>query len=174
MRAASRTLTTAWCEAEASALINKVVSDWFMLLSAAPMSCGVLPSIFAPLTEYMPCALTDTTQDCGVPGACCELAVGKLKFISLNLDHVVVSIKKMRMTSKTSMKGIKLMSGSAGALVLNFKVNLLKNQSRMAAKCLAKRSDAHSICSTMRSTLALKKRHAMRQGMATNKPNAVL
>lgn len=145
-----------------------------MLLSAVPMSCGVLPSIFAPLTAYMPCALTDTTQVWGVPEDCCELADGKLKFISLNLDHVVVSIKKMRMTSKTSMKGIKLMSGSAGALVLNFKAGLLKNQSRMAAKCLAKRSDAHSIWSTMRSTLALKKRHAMRHGIATNKPNAVL
>ena len=97
-----------------------------MLLSAEPMSCGVLPSSLAPLTAYMPCELTDTTQVCGVLDNCCELAVGKLKFISLNLDHVVVSIKKMRITSKTSMKGIRLMSGSAGALVLNFKMGLLK------------------------------------------------
>ena len=52
------------------------------------------------------------------------LAVGKLKLISLNLDHVVVSMRKITITSSTSMKGIKLMSGSAGALVLNFKMGL--------------------------------------------------
>jgi len=34
---------------------------------------------------------------------------------------VVVNIKKMRTTNKTSMKGIKLMSGSSGTFFLNFK-----------------------------------------------------
>lgn len=52
------------------------------------------------------------------------LADGKLRFISLNLDHVVVNIKKMRMTNKTSMKGIKLMSGSKVVFFLNFKFAL--------------------------------------------------
>jgi len=38
-------------------------------------------------------------------------------------EQVVVSIKKMRTTRNTSMKGIKLMSGSMAVLFLNFKMN---------------------------------------------------
>ena len=122
----------------------------------------------------LPCALTATTQAGVELTEVLALAVGKLKFISLNFDHVVVSIKKISTTNKTSIKGIKLMSGSAGELVLNFKVGLLKVHSRTDAKCLAKRSEAHSNCSTNRSTLALKKRQAIKLGIATIKPSAVL
>lgn len=154
--------------------MSSVACVLLILPSAKTKSCGERPSILLPLTEYMPCALTDTTQAGISAGDCAALAFGKLKFISLNFDQVVVSMRKIRITNKTSMKGIRLMSGSVGELVLNLKMCLLKDQSRMAAKCLAKRSEAHSICRTSRSTLDLKKRQAIRQGMATSKPNAVL
>ena len=97
-----------------------------------------------------------------------------LKFISLNLDHVVVSIKKMSTTNNTSMKGIRLMSGSGDEFFLNFKMSASEVYSRMAAKWRANRSADHSICRTNRSTLLLKKRQAIKHGMATIKPIAVL
>jgi hypothetical protein len=69
--------------------------------------------------------LTDTTQAGNSAGDSAALAFGKLKFISLNFDQVVVSMRKIRITNKTSMKGIRLMSGSVGELVLNLKMCLL-------------------------------------------------
>jgi hypothetical protein len=71
----------------------------------------------------VPWELTTTTQVGVASVEPWALAEGKLTFISLNRDHVVVSIKKMRTTKSTSMKGIKLMSGSMAVFFLNFKMN---------------------------------------------------
>jgi len=71
----------------------------------------------------VPCELTATTQDGVASVEPWALAEGKLTFIWLKRDQVVVSIKKMRTTKSTSMKGIKLMSGSMAVLFLNFKMN---------------------------------------------------
>jgi len=123
IRAASSTLTTDWWLADASALMISAASVLRSPAKAALRSCKVRPSILAPLTAYVPCELTTTTQDGVASVEPWALAEGKLTFIWLKRDQVVVSIKKMRTTKSTSMKGIKLMSGSMAVLFLNFKMN---------------------------------------------------
>src|SRR5688500_7457759 len=46
---------------------------------------------------------------------CSASAVGKVSWSSVNFEYVVDSIRKIRITSSTSMNGIKLISGSSSA-----------------------------------------------------------
>src|SRR3954471_25054947 len=51
---------------------------------------------------------------CGRSRACSASATGSATCSSVNFEYVVESIRKMRMTSSTSMNGIRLISGSSG------------------------------------------------------------
>ena len=122
--AASMAFTTAWWLLAASALITKIVLLSARGVNAAVKAATVRPSTTTLLTEYDPCALTVKIICLGFSVWRWSSATGSVKLISVSLDHVVLSIKKITTTNKMSMKGIKLISGSAGEFLRNFNLIL--------------------------------------------------
>ncbi len=123
-RAASIALTTDWWLAWASALITKVISLEAILANTAESALTELPLIGVLFKLYWPRALTVKMICWGRSFCFFASATGRVRLISVKRDQVVVSIKKIITTNKMSMKGIKLISGSAEErFLLKFTIN---------------------------------------------------
>src|SRR5262245_5118011 len=81
-------------------------ASWSMLVN----------QIGALLIVYWPCALTTTEISFGRSGCFSASAVGRLICSSVYFEYVVVIIRKMRITSMTSIIGTRLISGSSRCL----------------------------------------------------------
>src|SRR5258706_310937 len=116
-RALSITFTTGWWVAAASALIATTGSfaPLAASFSAAAKFCVLPNGVCVPLIAYLPVESTATLSICGRSDGRSAAASGRLICSSANRLYVVVRKRKIRMTMRMSISGIRLISGSSRA-----------------------------------------------------------